>query len=41
MLPATLPVTAQLINGDTGVCFTATFTTATTNDMTQLRAKTP
>lgn len=41
MLPATFPVTAQLVNGDTGVCFTATFATATTSDGVQLRAKTP
>jgi len=40
-LPAVFPVTAQLLNDDTGVCFAATFATPTRNDPTQLKARTP
>jgi len=41
VLPAVFPVTAQVLNDDTGVCFTATFATATRSDSTHLTAKTP
>jgi hypothetical protein len=41
ILPATLPVTVQLVNSETGVCWSAGFTTALRNDMSQLRARTP
>jgi hypothetical protein len=41
LLPAVFPVTAQVVNDDTGVCFTATFPAATRTDATHLTAKTP
>jgi hypothetical protein len=40
-LPAVFPVTAQLLNDDTGVCFTATFTSPTRTDATHLTARSP
>lgn len=40
-LPASLPVTAQLVNLDGGDCWDATFFSATKNDATRFTAKTP
>ena len=40
-LPASLPVTAQLVNLDGGDCWGATFFSATKNDATRFTAKTP
>lgn len=40
-LPATLPVTAQLVNVDSGACWDATFATASKNDATRFTARIP
>ena len=39
-LPATAPLTAQLVNLDTGACVQSTFAAATKNDGATLLAKT-
>jgi len=36
LLSAVFPVTAEVLNDDTGVCFTAIFPTATRSDSTHL-----
>jgi hypothetical protein len=40
-MPATAPITAQLINLDSGACVQSTFAMTTKNDGTTLTAKTP
>jgi hypothetical protein len=39
--PMTLPVTVQLVNSDTGVCFTSNFTSAKKNVAGQFKGKNP
>lgn len=40
-LPLAVPVTVQAVNSSTGSCWTATFSSATTSDGNQFKAKTP